>query len=132
MKIVGCDLHTRYQQIAMLDAETGQLVERRLEHESGEARGGWHTSPVGKRRLLVNVGRGENGGAPLLALFEKWALGCRRSLFSRRCPCKLDLGARHRAFDIHGHIANADGRLGRACHNWLRSSVTSVLAVSWS
>ena len=38
MKIVGCDLHTRYQQIAMLDDETGELVERRLEHESGEAR----------------------------------------------------------------------------------------------
>jgi transposase len=38
MKIVGCDLHTRYQQIAMLDTETGELVERRLEHESGEAR----------------------------------------------------------------------------------------------
>jgi len=38
MKIVGCDLHTRYQQIAMLDRETGELVERRLEHESGEAR----------------------------------------------------------------------------------------------
>ena len=37
MKIVGCDLHTRYQQIAMLDQETGELVERRLEHESGEA-----------------------------------------------------------------------------------------------
>jgi transposase len=31
-------LHTRYQQIAMLDQETGELVERRLEHESGEAR----------------------------------------------------------------------------------------------
>ncbi len=38
MKIVGCDLHTRYQQIAMLDQETGELVERRLEHENGEAR----------------------------------------------------------------------------------------------
>ncbi len=38
MKIVGCDLHTRYQQIAMLDRETGELVERRLEHENGEAR----------------------------------------------------------------------------------------------
>ena len=38
MKIVGCDLHTRYQQITMLDHETGELVERRLEHESGEAR----------------------------------------------------------------------------------------------
>ena len=38
MKIVGCDLHTRYQQVALLDQETGELIERRLEHESGEAR----------------------------------------------------------------------------------------------
>jgi transposase len=38
MKIIGCDLHTRYQQIAMLDTETGELMERRLEHENGEAR----------------------------------------------------------------------------------------------
>jgi transposase len=38
MKIVGCDLHTRYQQIATLDQETGELIERRLEHEDGEAR----------------------------------------------------------------------------------------------
>ena len=38
MKIIGCDFHTRYQQIAMLDKETGELMERRLEHENGEAR----------------------------------------------------------------------------------------------
>ena len=38
MKIVGCDLHTRYQQIAMLDSETGELTERGLEHANGEAR----------------------------------------------------------------------------------------------
>ena len=38
MKIVGCDLHTRYQQIAMLDSETGERTERRLEHAHGEAR----------------------------------------------------------------------------------------------
>ncbi len=38
MKIVGCDLHTRYQQIAMLDDETGELVEQRLEHANGEAK----------------------------------------------------------------------------------------------
>ena len=38
MKIVGCDLHTRYQQVAMLDTETGELLERRLEHANGEAR----------------------------------------------------------------------------------------------
>jgi transposase len=38
MMIIGCDLHTRYQQVAMVDTETGELVERRLEHEGGEAR----------------------------------------------------------------------------------------------
>ena len=31
MQIVGCDLHTRYQQVAMLDQETGELMERRLD-----------------------------------------------------------------------------------------------------
>jgi hypothetical protein len=43
MMIIGCDLHTRYQQIAMLDTDTGELVERRLEHESGEV-GGPHNA----------------------------------------------------------------------------------------
>ena len=30
MLIIGCDFHTRYQQIAMVDEATGELVERRL------------------------------------------------------------------------------------------------------
>jgi len=38
MIIIGCDLHSRMQVIAMLDTETGEVVERELEHESGEAR----------------------------------------------------------------------------------------------
>jgi transposase len=38
MIIIGCDLHTRCEQIAMLDTETGEIEEKRLEHESGEAR----------------------------------------------------------------------------------------------
>jgi O-methyltransferase involved in polyketide biosynthesis len=38
MFIIGCDLHTRYQQIAMLDTVTGEVVTRRLKHENGEAR----------------------------------------------------------------------------------------------
>ena len=38
MLIIGCDFHTRYQQIAMMDEATGELTERRLEHENGEAR----------------------------------------------------------------------------------------------
>ena len=37
MLMIGCDFHTRYQQIAMLDTLTGEVSERRLEHESGEA-----------------------------------------------------------------------------------------------
>jgi transposase len=38
MKIIGCDFHTRQQQIAMLDTVTGELVERQLQHQNGEAR----------------------------------------------------------------------------------------------
>ena len=38
MSIIGCDLHSRYQQIAMLEMETGEIVTRRLEHENGEAK----------------------------------------------------------------------------------------------
>jgi len=49
MKIVGCDFHTRYQQIAMLDEETGELMERRLEHENGEARAFYATLVGGVR-----------------------------------------------------------------------------------
>jgi len=38
MNIIGCDLHSRYQQIAMLEFSDGEIVTRRLEHENGEAR----------------------------------------------------------------------------------------------
>ena len=37
MLLIGCDFHTRFQQIAMLDSTTGEMRERRLEH-SEEAR----------------------------------------------------------------------------------------------
>jgi transposase len=37
MLIIGCDFHSRFQQIAMLDTQTGEIVERRLEHGNGEA-----------------------------------------------------------------------------------------------
>ncbi len=38
MRIIGCDFHPSYQQIAMLDTTTGELWEGRLDHEVGEAR----------------------------------------------------------------------------------------------
>jgi transposase len=36
MTLVGCDLHTRKQQVAVLDTETGEMYERQLSH-AGEA-----------------------------------------------------------------------------------------------
>src|SRR2546428_10086375 len=38
MSNIGCDLHSRYQVIAMVETDTGERVTRRLEHENGEAR----------------------------------------------------------------------------------------------
>ena len=32
MLLIGCDFHTRFQQIAMVDSTTGEMMERRLEH----------------------------------------------------------------------------------------------------
>jgi transposase len=45
MSIIGCDLHTRYQQIAMLERKVGEVVIRRLEHENGEARSFYRDLP---------------------------------------------------------------------------------------
>ena len=46
MLIIGCDLHTRYQVIAMLNSETGELMTRRLQHENGEARAFYASLPL--------------------------------------------------------------------------------------
>ena len=49
MIIIGCDFHTRFQQIAMLDTETGEIVERRVEHATGEAQRWYAALPVPAR-----------------------------------------------------------------------------------
>jgi transposase len=48
MIIVGCDFHPSFQQIAMLDTETGATKEHKLMHASGEGEGfyGMLASPV--------------------------------------------------------------------------------------
>ena len=38
MIIIGCDFHSRSQQIAWVDTETGEVEARKLEHEKGEAK----------------------------------------------------------------------------------------------
>lgn len=38
MLMIGCDFNTRFQQISMMDSQTGEIIERQLDHEGGEAR----------------------------------------------------------------------------------------------
>lgn len=38
MRIIGCDLHASQQTIAMLDRESGEVVERTLKHEGNTIR----------------------------------------------------------------------------------------------
>ena len=45
MRIIGVDLHTRQQTIAMLDTDTGELVEKTLDHDGHEVRNFYSTLP---------------------------------------------------------------------------------------
>jgi transposase len=45
MLIIGCDFHSRFQPIAMLDTTTGEVIECRLEHENGQAKKFYATLP---------------------------------------------------------------------------------------
>ena len=45
MRIIGCDLHARQQAVAMLDTETGELVEKVLVHEGSNVRDFYSTLP---------------------------------------------------------------------------------------
>ena len=38
MRIIGCDLHARQQTMAMLETDTGELVEKPLAHEGAKGR----------------------------------------------------------------------------------------------
>ena len=47
MNIIGCDLHTRYQVVAWIEEETGEIKTRRLEHEGEEVRAFYSKWPRG-------------------------------------------------------------------------------------
>jgi transposase len=46
---IGCDLHSRYQVVAWVNRETGEIMTRRMEHENGEARTFYASLPRGAR-----------------------------------------------------------------------------------
>ena len=37
MTLVGCDLHSRKQQVAVLDTDTGEVLEQELLHEETQS-----------------------------------------------------------------------------------------------
>ena len=56
MLIIGCDFHTRYQQIAMAREETSELlVERRLDHQSGEAQAFYRSLQSSQEPVRVGI-----------------------------------------------------------------------------
>lgn len=54
MWIIGCDIHARFQQIAALNQQTGELIECRLEHQGNAVRG-FYESLVGPVRVGIEA-----------------------------------------------------------------------------
>ena len=73
MRIIGVDLHTRQQSIAMLDTETGELVEKILEHEGEKVREFYSALPG---PVLVGI-EATGSMAWFLKLMEEQQIECR-------------------------------------------------------
>ena len=73
MRIIGCDLHARQQALAMLDTETGEIVNLTLMHEGNEVREFYSELP---RPVLVGI---EATGSMhwFLNLMEELGIECR-------------------------------------------------------
>ena len=56
MHLIGCDFHTRFQQ-AMVDSVTGEILNRRLDHGTGEAQQFYAALPAPARIGMEATGR---------------------------------------------------------------------------
>ena len=73
MKFIGVDLHARQQAIAILDTDTGEVVEKTLDHESEKVREFYGTLPG-----PILVGIEATGSMPwFLKLMEELGIDCR-------------------------------------------------------
>lgn len=132
MRIIGCDLHTRQQTVAMLNDETGEIVERTLQHDGDAVREFYAALPA-----PVVVGIEATGSMGwFLALMEELAITChvghpakirsnepRRQKHDRRDACLLlDLLRQQRFPSIW--MASTELRDLRALllhrHQWVR------------
>jgi len=59
MILIGCDFHPSFQQIAMLDMETGAITEKKLVHKGTEARSFYESLPKGTRVGLEASGQSQ-------------------------------------------------------------------------
>jgi hypothetical protein len=57
MIIIGCDHHPRFEQIAFVDTETGELQERRLQHRE-EAEKFYRDLAAQGMKVRVGIGHG--------------------------------------------------------------------------
>ena len=73
MRLIGCDLHARQQSIAMLDRETGVVVEKTLKHEGEAVREFYASIPP---PVLVGIEATGSMGW-FLRLMEDLAIECR-------------------------------------------------------
>src|SRR3979490_490451 len=73
MRLIGCDLHASQQSIAMLDRETGAVIEKTLKHEGEAVREFYASIPP-----PVVVGIEATGSMGwFLRLMEELAIECR-------------------------------------------------------
>ena len=72
MRIIGCDLHARQQTIAMLDDQTGEVVEETLTHDGDTVRAFYAGLP---RPVVVGIEATGSMGW-FLALMEELAIRC--------------------------------------------------------
>src|SRR6266851_5757410 len=73
MRLIGCDLHASQQSIAMLDRDTGVVLEKTLKHEGGAVRAFYAALPP-----PVVVGIEATGSMGwFLRLMEELAIECR-------------------------------------------------------
>jgi transposase len=73
MRLIGCDLHASQQSIAMLDRDTGVVVEKTLTHEGGAIREFYASIP---RPVVVGIEATGSMGW-VLRLMQELAIECR-------------------------------------------------------
>src|SRR5213593_5252593 len=73
MRLIGCDLHARQQSIAMLDRDTGAMIEKTLKHEGEAVREFYASIPP---PVLVGIEATGSMGW-FLRLMEELAIECR-------------------------------------------------------